>query len=189
MLRRTIFPTLLLSLVLTGCGSSGEAAAPEEPQNPGQGQGSPAVESEDEGETDAAEDDGAESDGADQAGGPDAWETPEEAYRSWLTASRLPDAELACGYLTDELVEKMLAEMEANGYPPVSGCEELTEATAEMYRAFGVSDEVTVEIVSETHTTATLFVTYVDGGDCGTIDMERTTRGWVITDQSEECAA
>ncbi|WP_227870321.1 hypothetical protein [Streptomyces otsuchiensis] len=181
---------MFASLVLTGCAGSGDTAASNEVRE----RGTAALDTEEAGEAEAegtepaeeAED--AETGGGEGAGASNSWETPEEAYRSWLAASRLPDAELACSYLTDELVERMLAEMAANGYPPVSGCVELTEATAEMYRAFGVSDEVTVDIVRETHTTAELFVTYVDGGDCGTIDMKRTTQGWVITDQSEECA-
>lgn len=115
-------------------------------------------------------------------------ETAEEAFRSWLTASREPATDVACDYLADELVEKMLTQMRERGYPPVSGCAELTTMTAELYRSLGVSADVVIDVVHETHTTAELFVTYVDSGECGTVAMRRTTSGWLITEQSEECA-
>lgn len=114
-------------------------------------------------------------------------ETAEEAFRAWLTASRLPDAETACGYMSDSLVQKMLDELRTQG-TPASDCDTMITTTAELYRALGQSAEVDIDVVREDDETAVLFVTYV-GGDCGTVDMVRRAGGWVMTEMSEECAA
>lgn len=114
---------------------------------------------------------------------------PVETYLAWLEASREPEASVACGYLTDELQERMLDEFAATyGADEVSTCEDLTVMTAQMYAAFQQSDEVDVQILEHNEETATLFVTYVDTGECGTIAMHRIPAGvWMINAMSEAC--
>lgn len=112
---------------------------------------------------------------------------PEEAFREWLEASREPDPEAACGAMTDEVVERAIAEMEADGWPEIASCEELIEVTAALYEAAGYSSGATVEVVEATDTDAELFVTYHDSGDCGTVVMAWRDGRWMITEQSQEC--
>lgn len=118
-----------------------------------------------------------------------ATQTPEEAYRAWLAASREPDAKLACSMMSDELVERMLAEMAASFGAAPASCEEMVTITAAAYAATGTDAEVEVSVVSESASEATLFSTYVSSGKCGTIVLERSADSWVINEQSEECAA
>ncbi|MFC7790367.1 hypothetical protein ACU045_15435 [Microbacterium sp. MAHUQ-60] len=110
--------------------------------------------------------------------------SPEQAFRVWLAASREPDADVACGYLTDALVDRMLAELEASGMP-VSSCAEMVSTTAALYKAVGDSGEVEIQTLSETETDAVLDVTYLSG-DCGTVALQRTGADWIITEQTEE---
>ncbi|MGY1550575.1 hypothetical protein ACW5CM_02190 [Microbacterium sp. A588] len=110
------------------------------------------------------------------------------SFLAWLDASRVPDLDAACAPLSPELVARMLAEMQRDGFPEVSTCEEMITVAAELYRAFDQSAEVTIDVQSETASDAVLFVTYLASGDCGTVVMERPASEWVITEQTEECA-
>lgn len=112
---------------------------------------------------------------------------PVETYLAWLEASRIPDVDEACGYLSDELIDRMLAEMAANGYAGIEDCAQMTQMTADLYRTFNQGAEVDVRVVEENQDDATLFVTYVDSGECGTIVLSRKTGRWIITEQSEGC--
>src|SRR5690606_11465975 len=110
------------------------------------------------------------------------------SFLDWLDASRVPDLDAACAPLAPELVARMLAEMQRDGFPEVSTCEEMITVAAELYRAFDQSAEVTIDVQSETASDAVLFVTYLASGDCGTVVMERPASAWIITEQTEECA-
>ena len=83
----------------------------------------------------------------------------------------------------------MIAELNEDGIIHVETCEEMITVAAELYRASGQSPEVDISVQHETDTDATLFVTYLATGDCGTVVMTRTGTDWIITDQSQECAA
>jgi hypothetical protein len=119
---------------------------------------------------------------------PDAVLGPVESFRAWLEASRKPDADAACAQLTPALQERMITELNASGVSAVTTCAEMITATAELYRALAQSAEVDVTVESETSADATLFVTYVDSGDCGTVVMEKSAARWMITELSQECA-
>ena len=112
---------------------------------------------------------------------------PEEAFLTWLEASRAPEPEQACGLLTEELQGRMLAEFASNYGDGPGTCEELTEMTAEMYAATGASAEVSIEVVTKNVENAVLFVTYADSGSCGTVALEHRGTGWIITHDSEGC--
>ena len=112
-------------------------------------------------------------------------ESPEESFRAWLVASRTPDAALACSYLTPGLVEKMIAELASGGLGSVASCEELTEASAELFKAVGADAEVVVDTTEQSPTHAELWVQYVSSGKCGTVDMVPSGAHWVMTEQSE----
>ena len=111
-----------------------------------------------------------------------------ETFYAWLETSRIPEPEEACAYLTPELQQRMLDEFEASGFA-AGTCEELTVATAELYRATGASAEVDVQVVSESAEETVLFVTYLDGGDCGTVVLEPAGSAWLINQNSEGCDA
>ena len=113
---------------------------------------------------------------------------PVESFLAWLEASRAPDAEAACAGLSPELAARMIAELNGSGAFAVSTCAEMITATAELYRATAQSSEVDVTIQEQTENDATLFVTYLASGDCGTVVMTREVTGWIITERSEECA-
>lgn len=123
---------------------------------------------------------------------PDMPPTPEvnatESFLAWLEASRVPETDAACAQLTPKLVDRMLTEMQSEGFAEVSTCEEMITVTAELYRAFDQSADVDVAVQSETVTDAVLFVTYLASGDCGTVVMERAASTWVLTELTEECA-
>lgn len=112
----------------------------------------------------------------------------EQGFRTWLELSRIPDAPAACALMTPALIEKMLAEVAASGMP-MSSCEEMIALTAEAYRATGTDAEVSIAVQEETATAATLFVTYLSSGKCGTVVMERAGDDWILTEQSEVCGA
>ena len=129
-----------------------------------------------------------EDDDRSEAGTPTDTVSAVETFYAWLEASRAPSPEEACGYLTPELQQRMLDEFEASGFT-AGTCEELTAATAELYRAAGTSAEVEVQIVTESADETVLFVTYADGGDCGTVVLEPAATGWLINENSEGCDA
>ena len=112
-----------------------------------------------------------------------------DAFLAWVEASRAPDVDTACAGLSPELATRMIAELNAGGTVKVESCEEMITAAAELYRATGQSADVDIAVQEETETDATLFVTYLATGDCGTIVMKRGDNGWIITDQSLECAS
>jgi hypothetical protein len=116
---------------------------------------------------------------------PDAADTPEGAFRTWLAASRAPDTVTACGLMTPELVDRMVAEMTAQGWPGITDCTSMVTTTAELYAAVGDVPEVEVSVVEERPEATVLSVAYV-GGDCGTAVMAPRGAGWIITEQSEE---
>ncbi|MFE6733618.1 hypothetical protein [Microbacterium sp. NPDC057650] len=111
-------------------------------------------------------------------------QSPEDAFRTWLAASREPDAAVACGYLTDALVDRMLAEMKASGLP-AADCAEMIESTAALYKATGQSMDVEIDTVSVTADAAELRVAY-DGSSCGSVVMERASAQWIMNEYSEE---
>ncbi|MCI2957931.1 hypothetical protein MN032_09525 [Agromyces atrinae] len=111
-----------------------------------------------------------------------------DGFLAWLDASRLPDADNACARMTPELAEKMIAELNASWGSSVDSCDEMIVATAELYRSLDQSAEVDIAVQAETATDATLFVTYVQSGDCGTVVMTRGSGAWILTELSQECA-
>ncbi|MFD6054762.1 hypothetical protein [Agromyces sp. NPDC060279] len=115
---------------------------------------------------------------------PTATETPEQSFRTWLAASREPDVELACSYLSEELVAKMLAELAAGGVS-LGGCAELIATTAQLYAALGATADAEVETIEEAAGRAELFVTY-GSGDCGTVALVPEGGRWILTEHSQE---
>lgn len=113
---------------------------------------------------------------------------PLETYLAWLEASRAPDTDTACALLSDELIDRMLAEFESIYGADLGGCAALTEQTAQLYEVFSKNADVDTDVIAETETTATLFVTYLASGDCGTVEMRKEPTGWIITENSESCA-
>lgn len=113
---------------------------------------------------------------------------PEETFRAWLTASRKPDAPLACSYMSAELQQKILTEI-SQSLATVASCEEMIEQTAAAYALSESSTDVDVQIVSESAAEATIFATYLGSGKCGTIVLAKRDGSWIMTDQVEECAA
>ena len=110
-----------------------------------------------------------------------------EAFRAWLAASRVPDVETACAGLSPDLAARMIAEINATLPTTVQNCEQMIAAAAELYRAVDANADVELAVQSETATDATLFVTYLGTGDCGTVVMKRAGTDWIITDESREC--
>lgn len=111
-----------------------------------------------------------------------------DAFRAWVEASRIPDVDTACAGLAPDLQSRMIAELNASGAVAVETCDQMISAAAELYAAVGDDGAVDVEVQQETATEATLFVTYLASGDCGTVVMQRTGTEWIITDESRECA-
>lgn len=112
-----------------------------------------------------------------------------DAFRAWLDESRIPDAAASCAALSPELATRMIAELNARGPIRVSSCDEMIAVTAELYRALDQDASVDISVQQETATDATLFVTYLATGKCGTVVMTRPASDWIITEQSQECAA
>ncbi|HIY66477.1 MAG TPA: hypothetical protein H9830_09400 [Candidatus Agrococcus pullicola] len=112
---------------------------------------------------------------------------PVETFLAWLDASRIPEPDLACGYMSDELIDKMIDEFQTNYGTDPGGCEGLTRLTAELYETFNQSAEVSIDVASENETHAVLFVTYLESGDCSMVAMENTGSGWIMTDQTTSC--
>ncbi|MFB8229515.1 hypothetical protein [Cellulosimicrobium sp. NPDC055967] len=112
-------------------------------------------------------------------------ETPEESFRAWLAASRVPDVEVACGYLAPELVERMVAEMTLQGWPGITDCASMTTTTAGLYAAVGDVPDVEIAVREERADATVLSVVYA-GGDCGSAVMAPAGTRWVVTEQSEE---
>jgi hypothetical protein len=111
---------------------------------------------------------------------------PEESFRAWLAASRAPDTDTACGYMTEALVQRMLDELAAGGFPGLTDCATLITTTAQMYAAVGQSAEVDIEVREQTADRAVLGVAYATGNSCGTAVMTPSAGRWVITENSEE---
>ena len=100
-----------------------------------------------------------------------------------------PSAEPQTGAaLAPDLQSRMIAEVNASGAVSVETCEQMIAAAAELYAAVGDDGAIDVAVQQETATNATLFVTYLASGDCGTVVMQRTGTEWIITDESRECA-
>lgn len=116
---------------------------------------------------------------------PQGAESPEDAFRTWLAASRVPDVETACGYLAPALVDRMVAEMTAQGWPGISDCASMITTTAALYAAVGHVAEVEVTVREQRSDATVLAVAYTDG-DCGTAVMAPSGATWVVTEQSEE---
>lgn len=121
---------------------------------------------------------------SDDESNPEAPSTPEAAFRAWLAASRVPDPTTACSYLSEELVEKMLAIL-AEGGVPLADCTEMITTTAELYAAFGKTQEVDVETLVETPERAELRITYAEG-DCGRVEMVPNGPTWIMTENTDE---
>lgn len=111
-----------------------------------------------------------------------------DAFRAWLDISRVPDTAASCAALSPELATRMIAELNERGPVHVSSCDEMIAVTAELYRALGQDAQVGVSVQQETATDATLFVTSLATGDCGTVVMTRAGTDWIITEQTRECA-
>ncbi|CDK00281.1 Glutamyl-tRNA reductase [Microbacterium sp. C448] len=111
-----------------------------------------------------------------------------DVFRAWVEASRIPDVDTACAALAPDLQSRMIAEVNASGAVSVETCEQMIAAAAELYAAVGDDGAIDVAVQQETATNATLFVTYLASGDCGTVVMQRTGTEWIITDESQECA-
>jgi hypothetical protein len=118
----------------------------------------------------------------------DAAEPATDAFLAWLAASREPDADAACAALAPELAARMISELNQGGAVHVESCEAMITATADLYRAVGQDAEADVDVQQESPTDATLFVTYLATGDCGTVVMHRTGGTWILTEQTRECA-
>lgn len=115
----------------------------------------------------------------------DADESPEASFRAWLAASRAPAVETACGYMSPPLVERMVAEMAAQGWPGITDCASMITTTAELYAAVGDVAEVEISVREERPDATVLSVAYA-GGDCGSAVMVSEGARWIITEQSEE---
>ncbi|WP_336708620.1 hypothetical protein [Oerskovia sp. USHLN155] len=116
---------------------------------------------------------------------PQSAEAPEDAFRAWLAASRVPDVETACGYLAPALADRMVAEMTAQGWPGITDCASMITTTAALYAAVGDVAQVEVTVREERPDATVLAVAYA-GGDCGTAVMAPAGSTWVVTEQSEE---
>lgn len=112
-------------------------------------------------------------------------ESPQDAFRAWLAASRAPDVERACGYLAPALVDRMVAEMTSQGWPGITDCASMITTTAALYAAVGDVAEVELT-VREARSDATVLAVAYAGGDCGTAVMVPAGSTWVVTEQSEE---
>ncbi|MCC2334819.1 hypothetical protein [Cellulomonas wangsupingiae] len=113
---------------------------------------------------------------------------PVDSFRTWLAASRTPDVETACGYMTPELAQSMVDEITAQGFPGITDCASLIEMTAGLYAAVGQSAETVVELREQTDEQAVLHVVYVEGSSCGRIVLAPADGRWVLTERStEEC--
>lgn len=110
-----------------------------------------------------------------------------EAFLAWVEASRAPDVDRACGALSPELIERMIAELNEGGMLLVDNCPDMMVATADLYRAFDQDATVDIDVQSETETDAVLFVTYLASGDCGKIVMHRPGGDWILTERTQEC--
>jgi len=111
-----------------------------------------------------------------------------DAFRAWLDISRIPDTAASCAALSPDLATRLVAELNERGPVHVSNCDEMIAVTAELYRALGQDAQVDISVRQETPTDATLFVTYLATGDCGTVVMTRPGTDWIITEQTRECA-
>ncbi|MCC2315215.1 hypothetical protein [Cellulomonas xiejunii] len=109
---------------------------------------------------------------------------PEASFRTWLAASRAPDAATACAYMTPALAQRMVDEIGAV-FPGVTDCPSMIEATAAFYAAAGQSSETVVELREETADRAVLHVTY-SAGSCGLVVLQPGDGHWVLDERSDE---
>lgn len=108
----------------------------------------------------------------------------EDAFRTWLAASREPDTTVACAYLNEALTERMLSEMRASGFP-VTDCADMIATTADIYRATGATADVDIDVLEESSAGTLLFVRYA-AGSCGRVELVPSGADWIITENSEE---
>ncbi len=170
--RHLAFVAVALLLLTTGCGG-------EEPGSSGGAPDSTAA------ATDASTE-ATTSSATDASDATTAGEGPEESFRTWLAASREPDAATACDYLTPALVRRMVAQLQQDGWPGIDDCASMTEATASLYAAAGSSTDVDLEVEQHDARRAVLDVRYRDTGKCGIVVLRPGTGHWVITEQSEQ---
>lgn len=116
---------------------------------------------------------------------PGATESPEEAFRAWLAASRAPDVEVACGYMEPALVDRMVAEMTAQGWPGITDCASMVTTTAALYAALGSVADVEIQVREERPDAVVLGVVYASGS-CGSAVMLPDGPSWTIGEQSQE---
>jgi len=109
---------------------------------------------------------------------------PEASFRTWLAASRAPDAATACAYMTPELTQRMVDEIGAV-FPGITDCPSMIETTAAFYAAAGQSSETVVELREETADRAVLHVTY-SAGSCGLVVLQPGNGHWVLDERSDE---
>ncbi|SMF27976.1 hypothetical protein SAMN02744115_02382 [Cellulosimicrobium cellulans J1] len=112
-------------------------------------------------------------------------ESPEEAFRAWLAASRAPDVEVACGYMEPALVDRMVAEMTAQGWPGITDCASMVTTTAALYAALGSVADVEIQVREERPDAVVLGVVYASGS-CGSAVMLPDGSRWRIGEQSQE---
>ena len=113
---------------------------------------------------------------------------PEDSFRTWLAASRAPDVETACSYMTPALADRMVAEITAQGFPGITDCASLISITAGLFAAAGQTSQTTVELREQAEDRAVLHVTYVAGTSCGLVVMRPGEGHWVLDERSkEEC--
>lgn len=108
----------------------------------------------------------------------------EDAFRTWLAASREPDTTVACAYLNEALTERMLSEMRASGFP-VTDCADMIATTADIYRTTGATADVDIDVLEESSAGTLLFVRYA-AGSCGRVELVPSGADWIITENSEE---
>lgn len=113
---------------------------------------------------------------------------PEDSFRTWLAASRAPDVETACAYMTPALADRMVAEISAQGFPGVTDCASLITLTAGLFAAATQTSQTAVELREQADDRAVLHVTYVEGSSCGLVVLRPGDGHWVLDERSkEEC--
>ncbi|MBD7917592.1 hypothetical protein H9657_04770 [Cellulomonas sp. Sa3CUA2] len=110
---------------------------------------------------------------------------PEGSFRTWLAASRAPDAATACDHMTPELTQRMLDQLTAQGVPGVTDCASLITMTAALFAAAGQPPEAVVEVREESADRAVLHVTYA-AGSCGLVVLRPGPGHWLLDERSQE---
>ncbi|UZN04522.1 hypothetical protein [Cellulomonas sp. S1-8] len=113
---------------------------------------------------------------------------PEESFLTWLAASRAPDVDTACAYMTPELAQSMVDEITSQGFPGITDCASLITMTSGLFAAAGQASEATVELREEAADRAVLHVVYVAGTSCGTVVLQPGDGHWVLSERARaEC--